>query len=446
MFRKHKQILLLIVILLCGTLLSEAQEPKKLSLEDAIKMALENNTNILNSQLDLKIAQKKIWETTAIGLPHFDIASAYVFLPKVPSLPATFMDPNADPNAVIELGVKNNVTTDFTVSQLIFNGAYFVGLQASKTYYNLSKQNDEKTRLDVIETVVNTYHTIQLAEESRRILSQNLEIINKTLYEISEMHKEGFLEKTDVDQLEVTANGIKNAINQIDSNLDMAYRLLKIQLGMADTAEIGINDKLETNEALTGSSLELISLPFGIERNVDYKLTETAKKMAKLDYNRERTAFLPVITGYYNHTEKMNSPLFDFSPKDVIGLNLSLPIFSSGQRLAVVAQKRMALEKAENTRILVSNSLIMQASQYQNDMKLKLEKLQIQNKSKELSDEIYQRTLEKYKQGMASSMDLMNSQNQYLTNLTNYYQSIYELLGSKSKLEKLFNINQDYEN
>jgi outer membrane protein TolC len=88
----------------------------------------------------------------------------------------------------------------------------------------------------------------------------------------------------------------------------------------------------------------------------------------------------------------------------------------------------------------------MQSSQYQNDLKLKLEKYQNQKKSKELSDEIYQRTLEKYKQGMASSMDLMTSQNQYLTNLTNYYQSIYDLQGSRSKLEKLFNLNSTAEN
>jgi len=85
----------------------------------------------------------------------------------------------------------------------------------------------------------------------------------------------------------------------------------------------------------------------------------------------------------------------------------------------------------------------MQASQYQNDVKLKLEKYRNQKKSNELSDTIYQRTIEKYKQGMASSMDLMNVQNQYLTNLSSYYQSIYDLQEAKSRLEKLFNINQD---
>jgi outer membrane protein TolC len=287
---------------------------------------------------------------------------------------------------------------------------------------------------------------IQLAEESRKILSQNLENINKTLYEITEMNKQGFLEQTDVDQLELTGNTVRNAMNQIDSNLDMGYRLMKIQLGMEDAAKIELSDTLESTESLTSSSAKLFVESFNINQNVDYQLIQTSEKAAKLELDLAKASFLPTVSGFYQHTEKLKAPAFDFTPKDVVGVNLSMPIFSSGQRLSVVSQKRMALEKAKNTSQYVSSSLAMQSSQYQNDLKLKLEKYQNQKKSKELSDEIYQRTLEKYKQGMASSMDLMTSQNQYLTNLTNYYQSIYDLQGSRSKLEKLFNLNSTAEN
>lgn len=476
MFRKQKQILLLVVMFLAGTFLSSAQEPVKLSLQDAIKLAMQNNTNILNSDLDLKIAQKKVWETVATGLPQISAKGSYQHIFKVPTLsfggktvlsdtevpwdPATQSGElsrltlgtgqtiylNSEAGMPIELGVKNNTTFDFTLSQLIFSGSYIVGLQATKVYYGLTKQNAEKTKLDVIETVTNTYNMIQLAEESRKILAQNLENINKTLYEITEMNKQGFLEKTDVDQLELTGNTVRNAMNQIDSNLDMAYRLLKIQLGMEDAAKVELSDPLESAESLTASSVQLFDESFNIGQNIDYQLIQTSEKAAKLELDLAKASSLPTIAGFYNHTEKLKAPAFDFAPKDLIGVNLSLPIFSSGQRSSIVSQKRMALEKAKNTRLLVSSSLAMQSTQYQSDLKLKLEKYQNQKKSKELSDDIYQRTLEKYKQGVASSMDLMNSQNQYLTNLTNYYQCIYDLQGSRSKLEKLFNINPNAEN
>jgi len=475
MFRKHKQILLLAVIFLCGAWIAVGQEPVKLSLKDALKLALQNNTNILNSDLDLKIAQKKVWETVASGLPQINAKGTYQHVFKVPTLsfggkttlsnsevpwdPTTQSGTmssvtlangekiylNSEAGTPIELGLKNSTTFDITLSQLIFSGSYIVGLQATKVFYGLTKQNAEKTKLDVIETVTNTYNMIQLAEESRKILTQNLENINKTLVEITEMNKQGFLEKTDVDQLEVTANTIRNATNQIDSNLDMAYRLLKIQLGMEDTAKVELSDILESGESLANSSVQLFSESFNIGQNIDYQLIQTSEKAAELELDLAKASFLPTISGFYNHTEKLKAPAFDFTPKDLLGVNLSLPIFSSGQRSSVVSQKRMALEKAKNTSHFVSSSLSMQASQYENDLKLKLEKYQNQKKSKELSDDIYQRTLEKYKQGMASSMDLMTSQNQYLTNLTNYYQCIYDLQGSRSKLQKLYNINQNTE-
>lgn len=476
MFRKQKQALLLVILFLAGTVLASAQESVKLSLKDAVKLALQNNTDILNSDLDLKIAQKKVWETVATGLPQISATGAYQHIFKVPTMsfggktvlsntevpwdPATQSGTmssvkllsgetiylNSEAGMPIELGVKSNTTFNFSLSQLIFSGSYIVGLQATKVYYGLTKQNAEKTKLDVVETVTNTYNMIQLAEESRKILAQNLENINKTLYEIKEMNKQGFVEQTDVDQLELTGNTVRNAMNQIDSNLDMGYRLLKIQLGMEDTAKVQLSDPLETGESLTASSARLFAESFNINQNVDYQLIQTSEKAAKLELDLAKTSYLPTISGFYQRTEKLKAPAFDFTPKDVVGVNLSLPIFSSGQRSSVVAQKRMALEKAKNTRQYVSSSLAMQSTQYQNDLKLKLEKYQNQKKSKELSDDIYQRTLEKYKQGMASSMDLMTSQNQYLTNLTNYYQCIYDLQGSRSKLEKLFNINPTDEN
>ncbi len=100
----------------------------------------------------------------------------------------------------------------------------------------------------------------------------------------------------------------------------------------------------------------------------------------------------------------------------------------------------------DNTIKLVFNNLMLQADQTQTDLKIKYEKFEIQKKSLSLSDQIYQRTLEKYKNGVSSSMDLTNTQNQYLASLTSYYQSIYDLATAKSKLEKIFNKNKKNKN
>jgi len=438
MFGKIKQMLIVLLMFPVGIINSGAQEPISLSLEEAVKMAFEKNTSILNSELDLAIAQKKIKETIAMGLPHVDLKSAYTFLPVVPSI-VFGDDPNAAP---IELGVKHNLTTDLTASQLIFSGAYIVGLKATKVYYNLSVQNDEKTRLDVNESVINTYQMIQLAEESLNILQQNLDNVLKTKYEISEMYTQGFMEKTDVDQLEVTANILRNSMNQVKSNLDMAYRLLKIQIGIDETIPVVVSDSTETFESLILQSDMVITEEFILEQNVDYKLVQTSKQLAELNVKVEKSNYLPVINGFYNRTQKLNTPAFDFAPKDLFGVNLNMPIFASGQRKALINQRQLEVEKRENTRLFVSSSLIMQANQLKSDVEIKAEKYKNQKMSKELTDEIYQRTLEKYRQGLATSLDLANTQNQFLNNLTNYYQFMFDLQGAITKLEKLYNINQ----
>ncbi len=439
-----RQIILVIFFAISGVNITVAQDTLRLSLPDARQMALDKNTLIRNSKLDMKIAEKRVWETTAIGLPHIDGKAAYTYLPKVPSLSGSFFGAGGkDSNAVIPLGVKNSIVYDLTVSQLIFNGSYIIGLQAAKAYHNFEKENVEKTMLEVNESVTNTYYMILVAEEGRKILNQNLQSVEKTHYEMKEMNKQGFVEVTDVDQLELTANTIKNALSQIDNNLDAAYRLLKIQLGLEEKVPVVLTDIIESSETLTAKAENLVDQPFDLERNIDYRILKSTELLAGYDYKREKTNSLPVIAGYFNHEEKWNRPIFDFAPKNVVGINLTLPIFSSGQRSAAVFQKKLALEQATNTKIYAANSTLMQAEQYRNDLKIKLDRYLIQKKSKDLSDVIYQRTLEKYRQGISSSLDLLTSQAQYLTNLTNYYQSIYDLEGSKSKLEKLYNINQN---
>ncbi|MCK9410715.1 MAG: TolC family protein [Prolixibacteraceae bacterium] len=439
-FPNRYQLLITIISLCLGISNGVAQDTLHLSLQEARRLAFENNTNIRNSALDMEIARKKIWETTAIGLPHIDSKAAYQFLPNVPTLPPGTMGPGTP---AVELGVKNNVTFDVTASQLIFNGSYLVGLKAMKTLYQQTNESTEKIVQDVNESVINTYYMILVAEESLKNLQKNLDNVKKTEYEITEMNKQGFVEKTDVDQLELTANNLKNAMNQVKGNLDVANKLFKIIVGLDVNKNIALTESLGSSQALPVTINALVNEPFNIDKNIDYRIIKTATALSKLEYQNAIAAYMPVISGFYNHTEKANKPAFDFTVKDVLGINVSLPIFSSGQRMAAVSQKKLAISKMDNTRQLIYNNLLMQADQYQTELKLKFEKYDIQKKSLALSDEIYQRTLEKYKNGVSSSMELTTTQNQYLTGLSSYYQSIYDLVTAKTKLEKLYNINQE---
>jgi outer membrane protein len=457
-----KWICAFIMLLLPAGLIAQQQStPLSFSLKQAQDYAILKNASAINSAIDLKLAKKKIWETTAIGLPQVSAQANYQHLFKVPELSlggTTFLGTNLPagsaltsdditsekiflgftPSAPIALGVKDNTTLDITVSQLVFSGEYLVGLQAAKVFYKISEQSQKKTELEIKESVGNTYSLILVLEQSKKTLEQSLNNLQKTLAEMREMNKQGFVENTDVDQIELTSLNLANGVNSINRQVEASRDLLKFQLGLPFESGIVLTDNLETT-AGTASMESIISAKFNLENNIDYQIVSIQEKVGNLNLKREQSGYLPSLAAVYRHSEKVNKPAFDFNPKDVFQLSLNIPIFSSGQRIVKVQQRRLELEKITNTKENVANGLQLQFINARNDMASAYEKYINEKKNIELTNRIYEKTLIKYKNGLSSSLDLTNAQNQYLTAQSNYFTSIYSLITAKNKLDKLTN-------
>lgn len=449
------------VLLPFGLSAQQPGSPLKLSLKQAQDYAIVNNVNAKNSAIDIKLAKKKIWETTAIGLPQVNAQANYQHLFVVPEAPlgssTTLATKDLLPgssitaddianekvflsttNFVIPLGVADNTTYGFTVSQLVFSGEYLVGLQAAKVFYQISEQSQAKTTLDLKESVGNTYSLVLVLEQSKKTLEQSLGNIKKTLSDMQEMNKQGFIENTDVDQIELTTLNLTNGVNSINRQVEATRDLLKFQLGLSFDSEIILTDDLAGTEA-TLNLESVLAAKFNVENNIDYQIVSIQEKVGNLNLKREQSGFLPTLSAVYSHSEKVNKPIFDFTPKDVFQLSLNLPIFSSGQRIVKVQQRRLDLEKITNTKTSVANGLQLQFVNARNEMASAYEKFLNEKKNIELTNRIYDKTLIKYKNGLSSSLDLTNAQNQYLTAQSNYYTAIYSLITAKNKLDKLTN-------
>ena len=444
-----------------GLLAQQQNAPLSLSLKQAQDYAIINNINAKNSAIDIKLAKKKIWETTAIGLPQVNAQANYQHLFKVPvlslggssflatKLPAGSVITSDDitnenvylgftPSDPIALGVKDNTTLDITVSQLIFSGEYLVGLQAAKVFSEISEQSQKKTELDLKESVGNTYSLVLVLEQSKKTLDQSLDNLKKTLADMREMNKQGFIENTDVDQIELTSLNLTNGVNTLSRQIQASRDLLKFQMGLPFDNEIVLTDNLE---ATAGTLMleSVVSAKFNVDNNIDYQILGVQEKLGKLNLKREQSGYLPSLSAVYLHSEKLKKPAFDFAPTDVFQLSLNIPIFSSGQRIVKVQQRRLELEKITNTKTNVANGLQLEFVNGRNEMASAYEKFLNEKKNIELTNRIYEKTLIKYKNGLSSSLDLTNAQSQYLTAQSNYYTAIYALITAKNKLDKLTN-------
>jgi outer membrane protein TolC len=436
-------------------------ETLSLSLKQAQDYAIQNSAGSKNSALDMEIAKKKIWETTAIGLPQINAQANYQHLFKVPELslggstflatdlpagtPITADDINNKsvylgytPGAPIPLGVKNNTTLDITVSQLIFSGSYIVGLQASKVYYQYTQYGKQKTEIDLKESVANLYASALLVVNNRDVMQKSLENSRKTLSDMKQMLAQGFVESTDVDQLEFVTLTLQNGVSSLNRDLDFAILNLKFILGMPFTDNLILTDKLES----IAESIKLESLmatPFNIDNNLDYQMMLNAEAISNLNLKLEKSTYLPSISAVYRHEEMLNQPEFNFNPKDVVQVAMTIPIFSSGMRNVKVQQRQMELQKVVNNKNNLTNALQLNYVNARNKLTQAYETYQVDLKNIELTKRIYEKTQVKFKEGIATSRQITDDLNQYLSAQRNLYVSIFGLFTAKNTLDKLNN-------
>jgi outer membrane protein TolC len=296
----------------------------------------------------------------------------------------------------------------------------------------------KKADLEIKETVANSYILALVLEQTRDVLIKSLDNTKKTLFEMQEMYKQGLVENTDVDQIELISLNLTNGISSTNRQIDATYDLIKYQLGMPFTNKLVLTDGLE-NLASTIDLVSIVATQFNVNNNIDYNLVATAETISKIQLKLAKTAYLPTLTAVYRHSGKVNQPAFDFNPNDVFMVGMTVPIFSSGLRNSRVQQRTMDLQKSVNARNDVANGLNLQYVNTRNELTTAYEKFLNDRKNIELTKRIYDKTIIKFQEGIATSRQITDNLNQYLTAQGSYFNSIFSIISAKNKLDKLNN-------
>ena len=440
-----------------------AQEEIHFSLEEAINYGLENNSTVKNAQTDIEIAQKKIHETTAIGLPqvnakisntnYLDIATTLMPDFITPSIFAVNEDnfgltpttPQGDVQFFpVSFGTKYNASAELTVTQLIFNGSYLVGLRAAKAYLEQSKVQSAKSRLDIKESITSAYFLALVVNENKNILDSTLRSLQSIFKETQEIYKQGFIEDTDVSQIELMIADLETNLLYVSNQTKLSKSYLKVLLGIDVNTKIKLTDGLEhlLNQI---QNPKLLTTDLLFSNNIDYRILENQKELSTLNLKNEQAAYLPVLSAFFTAQKNAMRNDFDFFKggkpwysTTLWGVQMDIPIFSSGSRSSKVKQAKLELKKVEELEIQLKNGLNTEEDNSKSNFKNALLIHQNKKNSAKLAYKIYHKTQLKYKEGVSSSMDLLQAYNQYLESEGNYIGSIVDLVSAKLTLEKLF--------
>lgn len=421
-----------------------AQQPLQLSLEDAKAYAVDHNYSLRSSALDVETARHQVRETTAAGLPQIDGTISYIDnigLP-VQLVPGDFFGAPGE-DIEVQFGTKYSASAGATINQLLFSGPYIVGLRAAKTYLEKSKQDYKKTQIEVEQSVSEAYFLVLATRENLAVIDSTLKITQQLSAETGRIVEAGFADETELDQLLLLVSELEVNRQNAQTQIEIAMAYLKFQMGMDVNTPLALSQNL-----LELAGQHLAAQPeqqdFAASANIDFQLLKTQQSLAQLQLQQEKSHYLPTLSAFLNYQTQAQRPEWDFfDPKgrwfssSMFGISMNIPIFSSGERSARVNQARLRFEQTILAEEQLRTNLHLQYETTLNELVTAEKTFQNMLKNKELAEKIFRQTGIKYSEGMAGSLDLLNTHNQYLTAQSRYINAALNLLNQQTALQSL---------
>ena len=396
---------------------------------------------------DLAIAQKEKWETISRGLPqinsYFDFNNR--LKDPISLIPAEFFGGEKGEFAEVSFGTKQSVSGELILNQLLFDGSYIVGLQSIKLFLDIADQTKIKTDIEVRRQVANAYGNVLVSQDRVKILKNNYNNIIKTLDETKAIYENGLIESESVDQLKITSSSIKNSLDYAIKFEILSERILKLLLGIELDDNMILNDDIESI-IVKSIDPELVNTDFNVEENIDYKIALNAKKGSETLLRLEKVKALPRISAFlsgayngYNESFKITDPKQNWYGSSQLGLNMSFPVFSSFQRRASTQRAKIEIEKSENILDETKKNLNIEVEKTRSDYNYAINNFNSVKENVILAESIEKKNEIKFKEGIASSFELRQAQNQLYSIQNEYLEATLKLIENKINLEILLN-------
>ncbi len=451
-----KQLMMLITVLLFSYTQLKAQQRYELTVKEAVELAFKNMTDVKNAQLDYRIQEAKNREILGQALPQLTGnvgAQHYLELPKIlfPQsdegvyavlrreglIPSTTKAP---PPAMSQISFQQpwNATAGATLQQLLFQPDVFVGLQARQTALNLSKEQLEQVKERVKDSAYKKYYAILISEKQLFFLSEGVKRLQKLYYDDSVMFKNGFVERLDLDKVQVQLTNLQTTRNIVDNSVKLAYASLKFSLGLSQKDTVVLKDELSVDKIKEG----ILEANFNYTDRAEYRVLENVKKLQQLDLKRNKLGYLPTVAAQANYTVNGMGQKF-FTDKNTtwirssfIGLNINIPIFDGFQRKYKIQQSRFNIEKADNNLDYIRQVIDFEQYALRETLTNSLLNLDAQQRNMELAERVFNTTKIKFQEGLGSSFEVLQADADYQTAQANYFSSLYNAIVAKISYQR----------
>lgn len=443
--KKYKIIIALAGLNLMCVAGIQAQDTSRMTLAQAIDFAEKNSPLLKNAQIDVDLSRQTVNQVTATGLPQVTASGSYMQYLQVPGnwVKNFFPQPGAPEYIFIQFQQPISAQGTLAMNQLIYSGSYLLGLRAAKEFINVNQLLVAKTKTDLHTNVAKAYLMALTMQKNIALINSNLLTLEKSLTDVKALQKEGFAEKLDVQRLELAVSNLKVQKEKLETGVVATLNVLKLQMGMDINKPLTLADDLETVD----KAIPALTTEMQVKNRVEFKLMEQSLSLNLMDEKRWKVNRYPSVVGFFQHQQNTLRPEFNFFksnltpnnnwvPSTAFGFSVQATLFDGLKTRANIAEVRLKREKLQNDMAAFENFASME---YQNALKtynVNLQQVLTQKQNLELAQEIYTKANIKYKEGVGSSLEIVQAENDLKTSQTNYLNALYDLVISKIDLKK----------
>lgn len=437
-----KYICVSLTILLAMTAQSQAQET--FSLEEAVQYAFQKSEQLQLDRLDVEDAQGRIREYWSQGIPSLSLSGNYNYSIVLPAqlLPAEFLGGAPGEYLEIRFGLNNSLSGSLEFNTLLFSGSFLVGLKAQKLFKELSIKQLDVSKVDIRENVYKAYVNVLLSQKMLEVLDSNLEVIEKSLEEVTKSFEAGFQEKLEVDRIELSRKNLQTEIETVRSSLLIAMSLLKFQMGYPLDEALVLSQSLEdvTTEIRLNKVEE--NIEFTLEQRIEWEQLVLQEQLNEVNVKQLRAGYLPELRGFANYQQMLSrDDLFDadgpgWIESSVAGVSLSFPIFDGFARSAKIQRANVDLAKVGVQKSLLERQVNMEVQTNKLQMMNARKKLNSAEDAMQLAENIYNTMQIKFREGVESSFNLTQSEQELYSTQSTYFNAMYDLFIAYTDLQR----------
>lgn len=435
-----KLILMLLMVMAAFTNLW-SQSTQTFSLQQCVDYAMQHNSSVLNSKLDIDYAHRQVQEFTGMGLPQINGSVSVNDYLKLPTslIPAEFFGGDPGTFIPVKFGTQYSGSVGGSISQLVADGSFFVGLQASKTLQDLYQKNANRTVTETKASVMKAYYTALMSSKSLSVINANIAQLKKLKDDTKVMYDNGFVEQLDVDRITVAYNNLVTQKANAEKMVELSTELLKFQIGLDVNTPITLTDSLS---AMNFEPLIQTASSFNKGNRVEYQLLQTQRTLYSLDVKRYKVGYLPSIYAFGNINYSWSGQQFDpftskqWYPMTLIGAQINIPVFDGFVKARKIEEGNLNLQKTDNDILNLTNAMNLEVNSSKISLENAASNLSSQQANVTLAQSVYNTAQTKYQQGVGSFLELIDANTALVSAQNNYLNALYDAWIASVNLKK----------